>query len=329
VSIVQVNLLNMLLVLVSCAAAFALPFELFLFSYAVLGPLHYLTQISWMHKRHYFTRSGGRGDWLLLGGLATVVAGARMLDPAWVRFNPYLAYLAFGAAAGMVLAERWRTKLAILAGLAAVAPLLGRWESFALTFGGFLPSIIHVGLFTACFVLVGALKGRDLSGIGLLALFAVCAAACLSVTPDMGGQTLSETAQARYSQGGFTGLNISLAGVFTATPFTEMSQVFHSALGVRIARLIAFCYTYHYLNWFSKTSVIRWHDVPRAWLVGCVAAWLACLLLYAWDYHLGVAVLGFLSLIHVYLEFPLNQRTFATIGQQLLAISGVRATQRM
>ncbi|MFZ1592043.1 MAG: hypothetical protein WAT27_08150, partial [Chitinophagales bacterium] len=41
--------------LVSAIAAFIIPFELFLFSYAVLGPLHYLTEISWLHKRQYFS----------------------------------------------------------------------------------------------------------------------------------------------------------------------------------------------------------------------------------------------------------------------------------
>ncbi len=46
-----VNYLNMGLMVLSCALAFVLPFELFLLAYAVLGPLHYLTQISWLHDR--------------------------------------------------------------------------------------------------------------------------------------------------------------------------------------------------------------------------------------------------------------------------------------
>ena len=54
-STAQVNYLNIGLMIVSAIAAFILPFELFLFSYAVLGPLHYLTEISWLHKRQYFS----------------------------------------------------------------------------------------------------------------------------------------------------------------------------------------------------------------------------------------------------------------------------------
>src|SRR5436190_279187 len=49
-----VNLTNILLMVVSCVIAFFIPFELFLFSYAVLGPLHYLTEISWLHKSNYY-----------------------------------------------------------------------------------------------------------------------------------------------------------------------------------------------------------------------------------------------------------------------------------
>ncbi len=56
----RLDQLNMALMLASCAAAFALPFELFLFAYAVLGPLHYLTEISWIHDKGYFV--GPEGD---------------------------------------------------------------------------------------------------------------------------------------------------------------------------------------------------------------------------------------------------------------------------
>lgn len=53
----QINYLNVGLMIVSCLVAYVIPFELFLFSYAVLGPLHYLTEISWLHDRGYFTGS--------------------------------------------------------------------------------------------------------------------------------------------------------------------------------------------------------------------------------------------------------------------------------
>jgi hypothetical protein len=39
---------------------FAVPFELLLFSYAVLGPLYYLAEISWLHKKKYFILDDGK-----------------------------------------------------------------------------------------------------------------------------------------------------------------------------------------------------------------------------------------------------------------------------
>ena len=60
----QTNYLNIALMAAAAAIATVLPFELFLFAYAVLGPAHYLTQISWLHDRKYFTT--GKYDFLLL-----------------------------------------------------------------------------------------------------------------------------------------------------------------------------------------------------------------------------------------------------------------------
>ena len=56
--------------LITAVFAFFLPFETFLLAYAFLGPLHYLTEISWLHDRQYFTK--GKYDFvpLLLIGVA-------------------------------------------------------------------------------------------------------------------------------------------------------------------------------------------------------------------------------------------------------------------
>lgn len=66
--------------ILSCGVAFIYPFELFVFSYAVLGPLHYLTEISWLHDRNFFAQSGHKKRdkrmmryWLILVGVAMVI----------------------------------------------------------------------------------------------------------------------------------------------------------------------------------------------------------------------------------------------------------------
>ena len=50
------NYLNIGLMLVSLAAAYILPFELFLFCYAVFGALHYRNEKSWREKKKYLIK---------------------------------------------------------------------------------------------------------------------------------------------------------------------------------------------------------------------------------------------------------------------------------
>src|SRR4051794_25803183 len=60
----RVEIANIGLMLLALGIAAVVPFELFLLSYAVLGPLHYLTEISWLKDRRFFTARPL--DWLPL-----------------------------------------------------------------------------------------------------------------------------------------------------------------------------------------------------------------------------------------------------------------------
>lgn len=104
-STAQINYLNIGLMLVSLAAAMTLPFEVFLFSYAVLGPLHYLTEISWLHDRRYFTERKWDGMVLLgitfLAGAGSVFVMGRYVVKPIEDFMPDLFFAAFGLCAGL------------------------------------------------------------------------------------------------------------------------------------------------------------------------------------------------------------------------------------
>ena len=98
------------------------------------------------------------------------------------------------------------------------------------------------------------------------------------------------------------------------------SVVFFSSAGIMLMRFIAFAYLYHYLNWFSKTEVIRWHKVPKVRFIGVVVLWLVACGLYAYDYAVGLSFLFFLSFTHVLLEFPLNVTSVIGIGKETRSI---------
>src|ERR1700744_5225956 len=51
----RINYYNILAMLASACLAVLIPFELVLLSYAILGPAHYLTEISWLKGGQFFT----------------------------------------------------------------------------------------------------------------------------------------------------------------------------------------------------------------------------------------------------------------------------------
>ena len=123
----QVNYLNLGLMIVSCVLAYIIPFELFLFAYAVLGPLHYLTEISWLHDRKYFVEAKRARDkrarraWLMLVTvtLAVMLFGftaekvlKQNVTPVW---EIALFYLVFVTASQLWFSRKRSTGIAIVA----------------------------------------------------------------------------------------------------------------------------------------------------------------------------------------------------------------------
>ncbi|MDB5070581.1 MAG: hypothetical protein JWM87_1692 [Candidatus Eremiobacteraeota bacterium] len=326
----RVNYLNVGLMIVSCLVAYAVPFELFLFSYAVLGPLHYLTEISWLHDRSYFIKPVQAGRrvsiawyWLALVGvtLAVMLYGLLAEKMLMLKVSPMweigLVYLVFMTAALFVFVKN---KAAATAGVIVTALFLVLFSGspyFGLI-ALFLVTIVHVFVFTAAFILFGALKSRSLSGILSLLVFALCAASFFVVAPDALGPAAGGFVRSNY--GSFQALNGALIKFFHLGPGTSLSEIYESSAGLMVMRLIAFAYTYHYLNWFSKTSIIKWHEVPKGRTVLILALWVCSLALYARSYELGFIALYFLSVLHVMLEFPLNHQSFAGIGKELYAM---------
>ena len=295
----RLNWANAGLMVVSCAAALFVPFHLFLFAYAVLGPLHYLTEISWLRDREFFTKSRfHRRGWLMLvlATAAVMAFGYVSTDllkrPVAPTLEIGLFLLVFlGAAAASFVRHPVNVIAAI--GIATIGILIFSSHPSYGILAYLLMTIVHVFVFTGVFILAGAAKTRSRSGYISFAVFLACAAATLLI--DVASR--APTGQMRVIYGAFEQLNLLL-------------QRFIPASELGIMRFIAFAYTYHYLNWFSKTSVIRWHEVSRLRGAGILAAWAAGVGLYVYSYQLGFAVFYVLSVIHVMLEFPLNHQSF-------------------
>jgi hypothetical protein len=301
----RLNLVNAVLMLLSCAVAFAVPFQLFLFAYAVLGPLHYLTEISWLHDRGYFA-SGGRGRkwWLALVGLTTGVLLLGYATGIPPKYEIGCVYMVFVSAL-MLLFVRHGVSAVALGAIAAGAIALASASPAYFVLAYLLVTVIHVFVFTATFVLHGALRTRSWTAMASLGVMIACALSFFVVTP----QPAVPSAAVRGIYEFFAPLNgqlLRLLGYATR-------DIFGSRGGAAVMRFVAFSYTYHYLNWFSKTSVIKWHEVSRPRAVAIIALWIAAVGVFAFDYRVGISVLYALSLVHVMLEFPLNHRTIVAI----------------
>jgi hypothetical protein len=308
----DVNWLNIGLMITACAAALVAPFHVFLLAYAVLGPLHYLTEISWLHDREYFTpRTRARRAWLTLAAFSVFVLAYGYISETFFghHVSPTLeigtVYLVL---VGAVFAARVRhpvNALALLVLVSVALVLFSRSPAYAVA-AYLLVTIVHVLLFTAVFVLVGAVKTRN--GVGILSLFvfAVCVIAALVYPLSYAPAT--PLVRDLYST--FEQLNVQLLSLFG-----RPSAGAYEPSGIGVMRLIAFAYLYHYLNWFSKTSIIRWHEVPRRRAGAVIVLWLGGLAVYLVNYRAGFALFYVLSLAHVLLEFPLNHRTFAELAR--------------
>lgn len=353
--------------LISCAAAFIMPFEVFLFAYAVLGPLHYLTEISWLHDRQYFSK--GKYDYVFLIVIGLVITWDYLAYryQLWPYFDEETAYtkaislnisdkfilLALFGSIIMAFVKNVPIKLISLFLLFA---LINNWLHVELDENGnpikkdstalyiltsFVPTLIHVYVFTGFFILYGALKSRSVSGLASMIVFVICPILLVYLFQDSHFIQVTEYGKSAYgntkNQDGFFDLSQGIlsrffnysadlskvktreeANVVLDQQWTQF--VYYSKAGILLMRFIAFAYLYHYLNWFSKTEVIRWHKVPKKRFIAVIVLWIASLALYGYSYAIGLQWLFFLSFSHVLLEFPLNFVSITGIGKESYSI---------
>ena len=313
-----INYLNIGLMLISLMAAYILPFELFLFSYAVLGPLHYLTEISWLDKKNYFVKSK-KDIWLFVLLVVFITIGMFNSKAKTNDFIGSFLFSGFVYALVILYVEKLGVKL-FLVFLTFIVSLIFHFNKYPdfpfMLFAVWLPTIIHVFIFTGLFILYGALKSGSSSGIISLLVFIICATTFFIYMPEHFGIAVSDYGKKAYSY--FRILNTSLYNVFGfGTLQTNDNALYFSAKAVAVMRFIAFAYTYHYLNWFSKTSVIKWNQISKNRLGIIIVLWIISVGLYAFSYKIGFYALFLLSMLHVFFEFPLNHQTFIGIGKEL------------
>ncbi len=337
----QLDYINIGLMILSFVLAVKLPFHVFLLSYAILGPLHYLTEIGWLDNRNYFS-TNKKDVWILVvlcalltfgfayhqfGNFEWTAGWNEAIQNSWFKpisdflleYERSFIFLAFYTAVLMTFVKQAKTRYLLLIPGIVIAALLNGINAYTMIIGIMLPTVIHVYLFTGAFILYGALKSKSTWGYISLMVFLAILFLIVYQRPQVGEYKLNGYWLDAMRSSTFVELSGAIATFLGwSKPGRYITaQGMLSPVALKMQIFIAFAYTYHYLNWFSKTNVIAWHKVSKPKLITAGLIWIASIALYIYDYKLGLAALFFLSVLHVFLEFPLNHLTFVGIYTEL------------
>lgn len=326
----RIDQVNVGLIILSLALAIYYPFRGFLVAYAFLGPLHYLTELNWLHTRNYFIKDR---SWLWIALAGALVIGLPEIAndrypiaahlPSWL--NDGLIWLddwANGAilltlllAIGFVFVKKRLHRIIISAMGLGLAYLFNRepfTEWYVIIIGMLVPTLIHVYAFTLLFMVFGAKKNKSYWGFGAVALALLVPVVISFIDPMALNYVFPESATEVFADNGFHGTNALFGKVLGLTDGSRF--YWYETLFLRLQIFITFAYIYHYLNWFSKTSIIGWHkNLSVGRTLGIILTWLVIAGLFYWDYRFGFLAGFVLSFLHVLGEFPLNVVTIQSL----------------
>jgi hypothetical protein len=293
---------NFLALVVSAVAASVAPLQVFIFVYAFVGPLHYLTEIAWLRKTNFYVGGGAiservyvvlaavlcvavSADFYVHRGLTGYAIGILMVLSlgAWVK-NPYVLISA------------------LIAGYVAKFFVHGLVMFVAVI----LPTIVHVYVFTILFMVSGLIRERKRTMLAWINPVLLLGLPVLLLMARW-----SYPAPGRYwisAEAGFSALHGYLAGLLGHNLHPDAS-ILDDPAAAGVLRFLAFIYLFHYLNWFAKTELLQWHRVSRGswgWISVLYSLSVGC---YLWNFTVGFYLVNFLSMLHVFLEFPLNWHT--------------------
>lgn len=314
----NVEQMNFAMLLLAAAVSCVLPFDVFLFSYAVLGPLHYLTELHWLKNKDFFISKNIVKVFVLLFVVLSLFLFLNYLG-VFYRYNMNNAVLVgFLLSVFFIISVYFIFKVkslfikSIMISALLICVILYVFKpGVIILFGVFLPTILHVYVFTAMFMIMGYLsKPNPLGLLNIATLLAVPFLIYLLPVENLALERLDS--QKIFNLTGFKLVSQWL--VF----FTGKTETL--ALVIKVQIFIAFAYTYHYLNWFSKTSVIGWsRSLEPKKMVLVAGIWILSIALYLINYQTGLLFLFVLSMIHVLAEFPLNAISFKTVFQKLFS----------
>lgn len=320
INLLRGELLNSIMLILSFLVSIFLPFDTFLFSYAVLGPLHYLTELHWLKSKKFFLQKQ-QNPFNSIFSISLIIIPIVILVASFYFFGQKIDALlgiiiiGFFLIAYLLAHFSISRKVMFLLVIAIVCLLLGLFYAkmgVLVILGVFIPTLIHVYFFTGLFMINGYLKKPSILSFINFSLLFIVPFVIYFIPIESFLIDLKSPSEKIYSSTNFKNLNDWMITTFNIAEHNKRT-VF-----IKIQIFIAFAYTYHYLNWFVKTSIIGWTknlSLKKGILV--LAIWILSIALYWNNYQLGLTVLFVLSMMHVLAEFPLNAISINTIIRKI------------
>ncbi len=327
----KVDLLNIGLILLSLILAFFFPLRLFLYAYAIIGPLHYLTQINWTSKHNYFI-SEKKWIWIAIGLTILAVLPKYIVQPIFeslytntsiktvtnwfLKWSNSFIFMGIAFTFCFLYIKKKSHQVIFLLLCILTAIIFNSLPLYIVIFGLLIPTVLHVYCFTILFMLKGAIKNSSKYGYASVAMMIGIPLLIFLVEINPKSYFFPKYLKAVFTETQFHITNTNFAEFLGLSD--GKSFFFYEKIELKIMIFMAFIYTYHYLNWFSKTTIIGWHkNLTQKRSITILIVWASMLGLFFYDYKLGFFVSLLLSLLHVILEFPLNIKSLEYIGSEV------------
>jgi hypothetical protein len=293
---------NFLALVVSAVAASLAPLQVFIFVYAFVGPLHYLTEIAWLKKKEFYFGGG------VVSERVYVAVAAVLCVAVSVDFYIHRGLTGYAIGILMVLSLGALEKKPYVLISALIAGYVAKFfvHGLVIFVGAILPTIVHVYVFTMLFMVSGLVRERKRSALAWVNPFLL-----LGLPVALLAARWSYPAPGSYwihAEAGFSALHGYLVRLLGHNLHPD-ATILADPAAAGVLRFLAFIYLFHYLNWFAKTELLQWHRVSRrswGWIAALYSVSVGC---YLWNFVIGFYLVNFLSMLHVFLEFPLNWHT--------------------
>jgi hypothetical protein len=266
---VKIDWINVGLVITSAALAIFYPIQTFILSFSILGPLHYLTEINWLNNKTTISEDN-KNLWkvssllisffIVFPHILVFISPELVTNPILLFINSWnnlLLFLSFILSVAFLYSSKKNVLIVTLVTM-IIGVTINDMSFFTIIIGTLTPTIIHVYFFTILFMWHGAKISNGRTGYYPLILTIGFPIFLMMVPIEPNNYYFDPFWKAIYTENQLYKFAQNFSYLIGNTDFSTF--YFYEVMEIKLMIFVAFSYLYHYLNWFSKTSIIKWNE---------------------------------------------------------------------